>query len=433
MKRTCVVELVVDEETEKRLKQLCDLSSKLWNEVNYARLGMFLEKKGIDFEGTYREFYERYKPLIGSATAQTILLRNGNAWKAFFRLLELRREGRLPPFMKKVSPPGFGKRNGSRTLWTAIRKDKYEIDGDRIIIKCLGAVGWIEVRYKGIIYLRGERGELKIRYDADRKRWYAHIAFSKIFEKMVRGEWRPVPKQPKGSLTAGVDIGINNLMAIYIEGGLTKLINGRPLKVVSFYWRKKISEYQSMLNKYGLETSKRLRRMYAKWRRQVRHYIDTKVRETVEWLYDVGVSRIKVGYPRGITQKNGDFDNVHVWTYRYLLRRIAEVAEEYGINVIYVDEAGTSSRCPLHGDGCGIRVYRGLFKCTRLGKVFNADLAAARNILMMATSNNTSMTPVTPEPRRGVGGNGRRPGQGLNPQKRGDVAQTSLHQMGRRS
>ncbi|MCL7393491.1 MAG: transposase [Thaumarchaeota archaeon] len=58
---------------------------------------------------------------------------------------------------------------------------------------------------------------------------------------------------------------------------------------------------------------------------------------------------------------------------------------------------------PLHGDGCGIRVYRGLFKCTWLGKVFNADHAAARNILMTATSNNTSMTPVTPEPRRGEG------------------------------
>jgi len=101
-----------------------------------------------------------------------------------------------------------------------------------------------------------------------------------------------------------------------------------------------------------------------------------------------------------------------------LLRRIAEVAEEYGIDVIYVDERGTSSRCPLHRDSCGIRVYRGLFKCTTMDKVFNADIAAARNILMTATSNNTSMTPVTPESRRGIGGNGRRPGQGLNPQKK---------------
>jgi putative transposase len=139
-------------------------------------------------------------------------------------------------------------------------------------------------------------------------------------------------------------------MAIYVENGLTKLINGKPLKSISYYWRKKIAEYQSTLSKYGLETSRRLRRIYMKWRRQIRHYIDTKVREVVEWLYDVGVSRIKVGYLKGIAQENGNFNNVHVWTYGYLLKRIAEVAEEYGIDVVYVDEAGTSSRCPLHGD-----------------------------------------------------------------------------------
>jgi putative transposase len=108
---------------------------------------------------------------------------------------------------------------------------------------------------------------------------------------MVRGEWRRVPLQPKGNLTAGIDIGINNLMAIYVENGLTKLINGRPLKSISYYWRKKVAEYQSTLNKYGLETSKRLRRMYAKVAEADKTlYIDAKVREAVEWLYDVGVS-----------------------------------------------------------------------------------------------------------------------------------------------
>ena len=154
MRRNCVVELVVDEETEKKLKQLCDLSSKLWNEVNYVRLRMWLEKKHIDFEATYRGFYEKYKPLIGAVTAQTIIRKNGNAWKSFFGLLELRREGRLPPFMRKVSPPGYKKKNKSRTLWTAIRKDQYEMDGDRIILQGLGAIGWIEVRFKGPVYLR---------------------------------------------------------------------------------------------------------------------------------------------------------------------------------------------------------------------------------------------------------------------------------------
>jgi putative transposase len=158
VRRNCTVELVVDEEAEKKLRRLCDLSSKLWNEINYARLRMHLEKKHIDFEGTYKEFYERYKPLIGSATAQTIIRKNDDAWMAFFRLLELRREGRLPPFMKKVRPPGYKKKRKSRMLWTIIRKDQYEMDGDRIIIKWLGAIGWIETRFKGPVYLRGERG-----------------------------------------------------------------------------------------------------------------------------------------------------------------------------------------------------------------------------------------------------------------------------------
>jgi putative transposase len=94
------------------------------------------------------------------------------------------------------------------------------------------------------------------------------------------------------------------------------------------------------------------------------------------------------------------------------LKRIAEFAEEYGIDVVYVDEAYTSSRCPLHGDGCGIRVYRGLFKCTKLNKVFNADIVAAYNVLM---------TEIIPSPGRGRV-IGRVFGLGLNPQERGDVA-----------
>jgi putative transposase len=47
-----------------------------------------------------------------------------------------------------------------------------------------------------------------------------------------------------------------------------------------------------------------------------------------------------------------------VWTYGYLLRRISEVAEEYGITVIFVDEAYMSSKCSLHGYNCGKRIKK---------------------------------------------------------------------------
>jgi putative transposase len=381
VKRTSIVELVVDENVEEKLKLLCSLSSKLWNEVNYARRRMFFEKRGVDLKATYKEFYEKYKMLIGSATTQQVLNKNDEAWNSFFKLLKLKKENKLPSFIAKVNPPGYKKKNNKRTLWAALRKDQYRIESDKIVFKGLGAIGWIEIRYKGLIHLKGEQSRLEIHYDQDRKKWYAHISFE-VAEKAVRREWTSIPKQPKNNLVAGIDIGVNNLMAIYVENGLAKLVNGRPLKAISHYWRLRIAEYQSTLNRYGLRASRRHRSMYSKWRRRVKAYIDSRVRQAIEWLYNTGVSIIKVGYPKNIAQENGDFNNVHVWTYGYLLRRIYEVAEEHGITVVYVNEAYTSSKCPIHGERCGSRVRRGLFKCTGLDKVFNADLVGAYNILI---------------------------------------------------
>jgi len=407
MKRTSIIELVVDKNSEEKLKLLCSLSSKLWNEVNYARRRMFFEKKGVDLKTTYKKYYEKYKILIGSATTQQILNKNDEAWKSFFKLLKLKKESRLPPFIMKINPPGYKKKNNKRSLWTVLRKDQYKIEGNRLVLKGLGAIGKIEVRYKGLIHLKGEQGRLEIHYDPDRKKWHAHISFE-ILEKAVRGVWTNVPKKPRGDLVAGIDIGINNLMAIYVENSLTKLVNGRPLKAISHYWRSRIAEYQSMLNKYGLKTSRRLRSIYSKWRRQIKSYVDSRVRQAIERLYDVGVSIIKIGYPKYITQENGDFNNVHVWTYGYLLKRIHEVAEEYGIAVAYVNEAYSSSKCPIHKEKCGKRVKRGLFKCTRQNKIFNADLVGAFNIL------------ITPSPERDRG-NRPKTRPGIEPSRRGDV------------
>ena len=407
MRRTSVVELVVDKSFEEKLKLLCSLSSKLWNEVNYARRRMFFEKRGVDLKATYKEFYEKYKTLIGSATAQQVLNKNDEAWKSFFKMLKLKKESKLPPFITKISPPGYKKKNNRRILWTVLRKDQYKIEWNRLVLKGLGAIGKIELRYKGLIHLKGDQGRLEIHYDQDRKRWYAHISFE-VLEKAVRGGWTNVPKKPRGDLVAGIDIGVNNLMAICVENGLAKLVNGRSLKAVSHYWRMRIAEYQSMLNKYGLKTSRRLRSIYSKWRRQVKAFIDSRVRQAIEWLYNMGVSIIKIGYPKNIAQDNGDFNIVHVWTYGYLLRRIYEVAEEYGIVIVYVNEAYTSSKCPIHGERCGSRVKRGLFKCARLNKVFNADLVGAYNIL------------ITPSSERDRG-NGLETQPGIEPSRRGDV------------
>ncbi len=101
----------------------------------------------------------------------------------------------------------------------------------------------------------------------------------------------------------------------------------------------------------------------------------------------MGVSRIVVGYPKGISRNSDkgarqNFLLSHVWRFNYVIKRLKEVSEEYGISVEVVDEAYTSQTCPLcgqrHPDG---RIFRGLFKCHRECVVMNADLVGAFNIL----------------------------------------------------
>jgi len=143
---------------------------------------------------------------------------------------------------------------------------------------------------------------LEIAYDEVRRKWFAHISLN-VEEKLEGNSWVKVPRTPKRSLSAGIDLGVNNLMAVYVENGESFLVNGRPLKSIAFYYQKKIAKYQSKLNKSGARKSRKLRRMHEKAKLQAKHYINTAVRQTVKRLYDLGVSKIVVGYPQGNSQK----------------------------------------------------------------------------------------------------------------------------------
>jgi len=393
IRRTSTVRLLPNKRTEAQLKALCSLSAKLWNEVTYARRMQFFAKGKVDMKTTYKEFQEKYKKLIGIVTVQQVLNKNNEAWSDFFKELKKKKEGELPGFIKKVNPSGYKKRGKSRQLWVVLRNDQYESKENKIIIKWLGAVGRIEVEYSGLVHLKGKQGRMEIHYDPDTKTWYAHITYT-VTKKAVRGEWRKIPQKPKGNLRAGIDLGVNNLMAVYTEEGSSLLVNGRPLKAESHYWRERISEYQSKTNKYGIKTTHRLNIMYKTWRKRIWHYIDTQVRRVIEWLYDKGVSTIYVGHPMYIAQQKGNFNVTNVWSYKQIIDRLREVAEEYGMTVEEVNEAYTSSTCPIHGNSCGKRIVRGLFKCEKLNKVFNADAVGAFNILRKS---------ITPSPSRDRG------------------------------
>ncbi|CAI1492612.1 transposase [Thermococcus nautili] len=385
MKRTVTVKLQPSKEQEKTLNQLADTGAKVWNRVNYLRRQQFFEDKIVDFNSTEKTVYEEFKREIGSATVQQIARKNAESWRSFFSLLRKKRNGELPSWLKP-KPPNYLKEDGRRKPLIVLRNDQYKIEGNKLILKGLGKFKRLDIQFKGRIHLKGKQGRLEITYDPVRRKWYAHISLT-VEEKLEGEEWVSVPRHPKGSLSAGIDLGVNNLMAVYVENGESFLVNGRLLKSIDFYWRRKIADYQSKLNKSGAKTSRKLKKMHGDAKLQAKHYINTAVRQTVKKLYDLGVSKIVVGYPKGIA-RNSDKDSKqnfllsHVWRFNYVIKRLTEVAEEYGIQVVLVNEAFTSKTCPV----CGklherARFVRGLFKCPATGLIFNADLVGAFNIL----------------------------------------------------
>ncbi|BAA29719.1 380aa long hypothetical neutral protease [Pyrococcus horikoshii OT3] len=348
MKRTVTVKLQPSKAQEETLKELAIISSKAWNKVNYLRRQEFFEGKPVDFLKTEKIVYEEFKSEIGSATVQQICRKNADAWRSFFSLIRSKRNGELPKWFKP-KPPEYVKEGGLIIL----RNDQYKIEGNKLILKGLGKFKRLEVQFKGRIHLKGKQGRLEITFDPIRRKWYAHISYT-VKEKLYGGEWVEVLRQPLGNLSAGIDLGVNNLMAVYVENGESFLVNGRPLKSIDFYWRKRIAEYQSKLNKSGVKKGRKLSKMHQKAKLQAKHYINTAIRRTVEKLYHLGVSRIVVGYPKGISRnsdkgKKQNYLLSHVWRFNYVIKRLREVAEEYGIQVLIVDEAFTSKLCPVCG------------------------------------------------------------------------------------
>jgi len=384
IKRIVMVKLQTPKEVERILFKLADTGAKVWNEVNYLRRQLFFNHEIVDLNKTEKAVYEKYKHEIGSATVQQICRKNAEAWRSFFTLIKKRKE--LPKWLKP-KPPNYQKEDGRRKPLIVLRNDQYKIESNKLILKGLGKFKRLEVQFKGRIHLKGKQGRLEIVYDDVKRKWYAHISISKVEEKFDSKEWVKVPRQPKGNLSAGIDLGVNNLMAVYVENGESFLVNGRPLKSIAFYWQKRIANYQSKLNKSAAKESRKLKRMYEKAKLQARHYINTAVRQTVEKLYSLGVSRIVIGYPKEIARNSDkgrkqNFILSQVWRFNYTIKRLTEVAEEYSIQVLTVDEFFTSKTCPFCGKlHNGARFVRGLFKCPAEGIVMNADLVGAFNIL----------------------------------------------------
>jgi len=376
-RRTNTFRLSPNKEQEQRLFELADNCARMFNEVNYKRRQSFFSG---NFDWNTDFFYHKYKKVIGSATAQQVTRKNNEAWKSFFALLRLKKEGKLPKHIRKVSPPTYWKdrKTGKRVLMILIRCNCYKLEE-----KYLKLPFGLKIRWKGQNRWEGKQGRLEIRYDDLSRRWYAYMPVE--IEKPLH--------QPTGDKKkkAYADLGIINIITSWIEKEKRpEIYSGRSLLSDWWYWNGKIGKHQSIMEKNGKrKTSRQLRRLFKKRQKRFKHSINTIIARFVKNCWEKEVSEIVIGDVTRIRENSrkkmkGRKANAMInnfWSFKYTYERLRVTAENHGIKIGKKEEKYTSKTCSLcgkiHRNG---RKHRGLYICKTQGVTMNADVNGVANI-----------------------------------------------------
>ena len=190
----------------------------------------------------------------------------------------------------------------------------------------------------------------------------------------------------------GIDLGLNNLMAITSNiGNISSLVNGRPLKSINQYYNKKKAHLMSLLEKGGLKSSKRLRRLEMKRTCKIKDYLHKTSRRVVELMEQKNIGTCFIGHNKDWKQEinigsrnNQNFVSI---PYSLLINMLKYKIEEKGGVLIELNEAYTS-KCSFldneevrkHESYKGKRAKRGLFLSEKK-KALNADINGSLNIL----------------------------------------------------
>jgi IS605 OrfB family transposase len=226
---------------------------------------------------------------------------------------------------------------------------------------------------------------------------------------------------------ASIDIGVNNLASIFIDDETTPslIIDGKPFKSYNSKFNRSVSKlneskskevlewaesktgskYPVKYTERGKEIGKFISFLYSKRNKFFHDQFHKLSKRVVEYLYFHGVTDLFISKNLAELKYNGECDlnkavkqNFIQIPFIKLLKNIEYKAQEYGIQVHYVDERYTSKASCISDDIKSIqdnpdltnafngkRVKRGLFLDAVMNKIFNADINGAVNHIKVAT------------------------------------------------
>jgi len=364
----------------------------MWNKLNYRRRQSFFDDNSSEIDWSYKDIYDELKGWIGSSMAQQIIRKNTQAWNSFFGLLKLKGQGKLPPEIEHVGPPGYWKdrQTNKKNPIIILRNDCYKIeegDNESKILKMPKKVN-SPSELKGKTVWKGKQGSMECIYDRLNKNWYGYQSIEVEFHHQVSNQEK----------TAFVDLGIKCPIVVVFEGSRQAIAySGKHLMSDWYYISKRISAVESKLklvnNKHK---SQLLSTLYRKRKRRYRHGVNTLVCRFIKECKSRNITKIVMGDLTGIRQANTKEKNRvpknrqminNIWSHAYLTQRIELTAEREGIEVEKINEGYTSSWCPYCGSFDVFRNKR-LFRCKSCHTEFHRDVVGSHNISIVYNHEN---------------------------------------------
>lgn len=364
-------------EAFKQIDKLSFLSKNLYNAGLYEIRQFFFKEGGYLNYNTLQKKFQKEKKVdyyaLPTKVSQQILMVLDRNFKSFFNAQKSYKE----------NPKRFKER-------PKIPKYKDKTKGRNLLVYSIQSVSSSNLK-KGLVVLSQTTFGIKTKQQKIQQVRVVPRANCYVVEIIYNSTKQPRKDLDKSKI-AGIDIGLNNLVAVTSNkvGFKPFLINGRPLKSINQFYNKQKSYLQSRLVG-GRKSSNKIQALTFKRNCKIDDYLHKASRQVINELVSQKIGNLVIGKNDGWKQeiKIGKTNNQNFVSVPHarFIQMLTYKAELEGIKVTLTEESYTSKCSFLDNEQIckhikyqGRRIKRGLFK-TAKGFLINADVNASYNII----------------------------------------------------
>ncbi|MDJ0679897.1 MAG: transposase [Xenococcaceae cyanobacterium MO_167.B52] len=377
------------------LRYQCRLAKNMYNVGLYrVRQFFFAENRFLGYESNYHHCKDNENyGLLHSQVAQQCLKSVDEAMSGFFKLLGLKKEGKLAA---RISLPHYLKKDGYFPLvypqpYIKFGKIQFSVS-NKFRKNYRETIGKVFKPFKFPIppMLKGKKLH-EFRIIPKYKGRYFVAQFVYEIKEEIREN---LDKDQCLSL----DLGLNNLVAAIDTNGSSFLVDGRKLKSINQWYNKQLAKLQSIkdLNRIKRLTNK-MAKLILKRTNQVNDYLKKTARLVINYCLEHKLGTLIVGVNKGWKTRinigkvnNQNFVQI---PFQALRQQLTYLCKRYGINYIEQEESYTSLASAYNLDNLpeynadnpktyefsGKRIKRGLYR-TKEQKLVNSDINGSANI-----------------------------------------------------